>query len=45
MRTLKVSANAIVWQFLGEGVVVKGGSSMMIRYGSENTRCVNNFVV
>ncbi len=45
MRTLKVSANAIVWQFLGEGVVVKGGSSMMIRYGSENTRYVKNLVV
>ena len=38
-----VMANAIVGQLLGEGVAVKGGSSMLIRYGSENARYTKDF--
>ena len=38
-----VMANAIVGQLLGEGVAVKGGSSMLLRYGSENARFTEDF--
>jgi len=38
-----VMATAIVGQLLGEGVAVKGGSSMLLRYGSENARFTGDF--
>ena len=36
-------ANAIVGQMLGEGVAVKGGSSLRFRYGSEKSRFTMDF--
>ncbi|MBR4613172.1 MAG: nucleotidyl transferase AbiEii/AbiGii toxin family protein [Kiritimatiellae bacterium] len=36
-------ANAIVGQFLGDGVAVKGGSSLRFRYGSDGTRHTMDF--
>lgn len=36
-------ANAIVGQFLGDGVAVKGGSSLRFRYGSGNVRHTMDF--
>ena len=43
VRDRMVMANAIVGQLLGEGVAVKGGSSMLLRYGSENARFTEDF--
>lgn len=38
-------ANAIVGQFLCDGVAIKGGSSLRFRYGSENSRYTMDFDV
>lgn len=43
VRDRMVMANAIVGQLLGEGVAVKGGSSMLLRYGSDNARFTEDF--